>query len=210
MPYIFQSGTRHPGRYTLETSRPGGGPLAALANLRLMGIEGFQALLGHLVSTAETLREHLEAHASTTVLNHDNFGPVTLFRVYPDGVDTFSMPEREMHEAGENVYSELKNLIVWAKDNGGMGTFYRSRHELIFAYKNGTAPHVNSFELGQHGRYRTNVWQYPGVNSVDPRRRQELEMHPTTKPTALVADAMRDCSRRKHRITVTTTSARKK
>ena len=66
----------------------------------------------------------------------------------------------EMLRAGETVYSELKNLIIWVKDNGGMGTFYRSRHELIFAFKNGSAPHINSFELGQHGRYRTNVWQY--------------------------------------------------
>ena len=63
----------------------------------------------------------------------------------------------EVLQAGEAVYSELKNLVVWAKDNGGMGTFYRSRHELVFAFKNGTAPHINSFELGQHGRYRTNV-----------------------------------------------------
>ena len=98
VPYIFQSGTRHPGKYTLETSRSGAGPLAALANLRLLGVEGFQALLGHLVSTAETLREHLEAHASTAVLNSANFGPVTLFRVYPDGVDTFTMPDREQHD----------------------------------------------------------------------------------------------------------------
>jgi glutamate/tyrosine decarboxylase-like PLP-dependent enzyme len=94
-PYIFQSGTRHPGRYTLETTRAGGGPLAALANLRLFGRTGLQALLGHLVTMAEELREHLEGHASTTVLNGSNFGPVTLFRVYPDGVDTFSMPQQE-------------------------------------------------------------------------------------------------------------------
>ena len=72
----------------------------------------------------------------------------------------------EMLAAGEDVYAELKNLIVWAKDNGGMGTFYRSRHELIFAFKNGSAPHINSFELGQHGRYRTNVWTYRGVNTL--------------------------------------------
>jgi hypothetical protein len=71
----------------------------------------------------------------------------------------------EVRDAGSRVYSELKNLIVWVKDNGGMGSFYRSRHELIFAFKNGTAPHVNSFELGQHGRYRTNVWTYKGMNS---------------------------------------------
>ena len=63
----------------------------------------------------------------------------------------------EMIAAGEAIYTELKNLIVWAKDNGGMGTFYRSRHEMIFAFKKGTAPHIDSFELGQHGRYRTDL-----------------------------------------------------
>ena len=94
-PYIFQSGERHPGRFTLETTRPGNGILAALANLRLFGRQGLQALLGHVVTMAEELREHLEGHVSTTVLNGDNFGPVTLFRVYPDGVDTFSMPQQE-------------------------------------------------------------------------------------------------------------------
>ncbi|MFZ1663183.1 MAG: site-specific DNA-methyltransferase, partial [Paracoccaceae bacterium] len=73
---------------------------------------------------------------------------------------------REMLAAGHAVYAELKNLIVWAKDNGGMGTFYRSRHELVFAFKKGTAAHINSFELGQHGRYRTNVWNYRGVNTM--------------------------------------------
>ena len=73
---------------------------------------------------------------------------------------------REVLGAGAAVYDALKNLIVWVKDNGGMGTFYRSRHELIFAFKKGSAAHVNSFELGQHGRYRTNVWQYRGVNTM--------------------------------------------
>jgi glutamate/tyrosine decarboxylase-like PLP-dependent enzyme len=94
-PYIFQSGTRHPGKYTLETTRAGSGPLAAIANLRLFGTRGLQALLGHLVTMAEGLRDHLEGHAATTVMNGDNFGPVTLFRVYPDGVDTFSVPAQE-------------------------------------------------------------------------------------------------------------------
>lgn len=102
----------------------------------------------------------------------------------------------EMLQAGEGVYSELKNLIVWAKDNGGMGTFYRSRHELIFAFKNGTAPHINSFELGQHGRYRTNVWQYKGVNTLKSGRMEELALHPTVKPVQMVADAIKDVSRR--------------
>jgi len=94
-PYIFQSGVRHPGKYTLETTRAGGGPLAAVANLRLFGKRGLQALLGHLVTMAEELRDQLEGHAATTVMNGSNFGPVTLFRVYPEGVDTFSMPTQE-------------------------------------------------------------------------------------------------------------------
>ncbi len=102
----------------------------------------------------------------------------------------------EILEAGEAVYTELKNLIVWAKDNGGMGTFYRSRHELIFAFKNGTAPHINAFELGQHGRYRTNVWQYRGVNTLKAGRMEELTLHPTVKPVAMIADAIKDVSKR--------------
>jgi L-2,4-diaminobutyrate decarboxylase len=99
-PYIFQSGERHPGKFTLETTRPGNGILAALANLRLFGRQGLQALLGHVVSMAEELREQLEGHVSTTVLNGENFGPVTLFRVYPEGVDTFAMPQQERTDPG--------------------------------------------------------------------------------------------------------------
>ncbi len=102
----------------------------------------------------------------------------------------------EMLEAGEAAYAELKNLIVWAKDNGGMGSFYRSRHELIFAFKVGTAPHTNSFELGQHGRYRTNVWEYRGVNTLKAGRMDELAMHPTVKPVQMIADAIKDVSAR--------------
>ena len=103
---------------------------------------------------------------------------------------------QEMLAAGGDVYSELKNLIVWVKDNGGMGTFYRSRHEMIFAFKNGTAAHINSFELGQHGRYRTNVWQYRGVNTLKAGRMDELALHPTVKPVQLIADAIKDVSQR--------------
>jgi len=102
----------------------------------------------------------------------------------------------EIIAAGEAVYSELKNMIVWVKDNGGMGTFYRSRHELIFAFKHGTAPHTNNFELGQNGRYRTNVWEYRGVNTRKVGRLDELAMHPTVKPVAMIADAIRDVSGR--------------
>jgi hypothetical protein len=102
----------------------------------------------------------------------------------------------EILQAGSEAYSELKNLCVWVKDNGGMGTFYRSRHELIFAFKSGDAPHINSFELGQHGRYRTNVWQYRGMNSLSATRHQELGLHPTVKPVTLIADAIKDVSNR--------------
>lgn len=102
----------------------------------------------------------------------------------------------EMLAAGHAVYDALKNLIVWAKDNGGMGTFYRSRHELIFAFKKGAEPHVNTFELGQHGRYRTNVWQYRGVNTMRAGRMEELALHPTVKPVQMIADAIRDVSGR--------------
>jgi DNA modification methylase len=103
---------------------------------------------------------------------------------------------QEVQTAGASVYSELKNLIVWVKDNGGMGSFYRSRHELIFAFKVGAAPHVNTFELGQHGRYRTNVWQYRGVNTRKCDRMAELALHPTVKPAQMIVDAIRDVSGR--------------
>jgi len=99
----------------------------------------------------------------------------------------------ELTEAGQ-IYTELKNLIVWVKDNGGMGTFYRSKHELIFVYKNGKGKHTNNFELGQTGRYRTNVWEYAGMNSFKNQERELLEDHPTVKPVKLVADAILDCS----------------
>jgi DNA modification methylase len=102
----------------------------------------------------------------------------------------------EVLAASDGVYTELKNLIVWVKDNGGMGTFYRSRHELIFAFKQGMAAHHNNFELGQHGRYRTNVWQYRGVNTLRTGRMDELALHPTVKPVQMIADAIKDVSAR--------------
>ena len=102
----------------------------------------------------------------------------------------------ELLSAGNSVFTELKNLVVWNKTNGGMGTFYRSKHELIFVFKQGTAEHTNSFGLGETGRYRTNVWDYAGISSIGTNRSEELAMHPTVKPVALIADAIRDCSRR--------------
>ena len=104
----------------------------------------------------------------------------------------------EILSAGEEVYTELLNLCVWAKSNGGMGSFYRSAHELVFLFKNGTGSHRNNIQLGKFGRYRTNVWNYPGANSFS-RSDSEgnlLALHPTPKPVALIVDAIKDCTAR--------------
>ena len=115
------------------------------------------------------------------------------------GIAFVCMDWRHFYEllvAGRMAKLALKNLCVWAKTNAGMGSFYRSQHELVAVFKIGHGPHINSFELGQHGRRRTNVWTYPGVNSFGAGRDEALAMHPTVKPVALVADAIRDCSKR--------------
>jgi DNA modification methylase len=101
--------------------------------------------------------------------------------------------------AGQQSYRELKNICVWVKSNAGMGSFYRSQHELIVVFKNGTAAHRNNIELGRHGRNRSNIWPYPAANTFG-RAGEEgnlLAMHPTTKPVAMIADAILDCSARR-------------
>jgi DNA modification methylase len=103
----------------------------------------------------------------------------------------------EILSAGLGIYTELLNLCVWAKNNGGMGSFYRSAHELIFLFKNGAGSHRNNVQLGKFGRNRTNVWNYPGANSFS--RADEgnlLALHPTPKPVALITDAIKDCTAR--------------
>lgn len=118
----------------------------------------------------------------------------------PGAIAFYCMDWRHMAEmlsASKEVDLELKNLCVWVKDNGGMGSLYRSRHELVFVFKNSDRPHINNVELGKHGRYRTNVWEYPGVNTMKKNRMEELAMHPTVKPINLVADAIKDCSKRR-------------
>ena len=101
----------------------------------------------------------------------------------------------EMVEATAQ-YNEMKNLICWNKHSAGLGTFYRSKHELIWAMKKGTARHINNFGLGDKGRHRTNVWDYPGLAGFTTSRADELAMHPTVKPVAMIADALKDCSRK--------------
>ena len=103
---------------------------------------------------------------------------------------------RELLAAGADAYSEQLNLCTWVKTNGGMGSLYRSQYELIAVFKSGTAKHVNNVELGRHGRNRTNVWNYAGMNSFHNGRDEAIQLHPTVKPTALVADAILDCSTR--------------
>jgi DNA modification methylase len=104
----------------------------------------------------------------------------------------------ELLAAGRDVYGELKNLVVWVKDNAGMGALYRSQHELVFVFKRGRQGHRNNVQLGQFGRNRSNIWRYPGARSFA-RRGEEgnlLALHPTVKPVAMVADAILDCSAR--------------
>jgi DNA modification methylase len=106
----------------------------------------------------------------------------------------------ELLAAGREADADLQNLCVWVKDNGGMGSLYRSQHELVFVFKTGSGPHRNNVQLGRFGRNRSNVWRYPGVNSFS-RKTEEgnllvLALHPTVKPVALVADAILDCTAR--------------
>lgn len=105
--------------------------------------------------------------------------------------------QAEILAAGSKAYSELKNTCVWTKTTGGMGSLYRSAHEFVYIYKSGTAPHINNVSLGSYGRNRTNVWRYPGANSFGKGRKQALDMHPTVKPVAMIADAILDTSNRK-------------
>jgi DNA modification methylase len=105
----------------------------------------------------------------------------------------------ELQAARDAVYTETKNVCVWAKDNAGMGSLYRSQHELVFVFKAGHVPHRNNVELGRHGRHRSNLWSYPGANSFEGRSEEGgplLALHPTVKPVPMVADAMLDCTAR--------------
>src|SRR6516165_10107491 len=102
----------------------------------------------------------------------------------------------ELIEVGDMVYSEMLNLAVWVKSNAGQGSFYRSQHELVGIFRVGEETHLNNVELGRHGRSRSNVWRYAGINTFRAGRLDELNSHPTVKPVALVADAVRDCTRR--------------
>ena len=98
----------------------------------------------------------------------------------------------EILQAGEATYDRLINVCCWVKSNGGMGSLYRSRHEMVYVFKKGTAPHINNVELGKHGRYRTNVWEYAGYNAFGRDRDESLGWHPTVKPVPMLMDAILD------------------
>jgi DNA modification methylase len=102
----------------------------------------------------------------------------------------------ELIEASRAIYGDMLNLAVWIKSNAGQGSFLRSQHELIGIFRVGEGKHLNNIELGRHGRSRSNVWHYAGVNTFRAGRMDELAAHPTVKPLAMVVDALKDCTRR--------------
>ncbi len=157
---------------------------------------------GHAVA-AGSHREFAMASGEMSEADFRSFLTDTLgaaVRVSRDGAVHFiCMDWRHMDSVssvGTSLYGERLNLCVWNKSNAGMGSLYRSKHELVFIYRVGAAPHLNMVELGTHGRNRTNVWDYASVNSMRGSRREDLTLHPTVKPTAMVADAIQDVTRR--------------
>ena len=121
--------------------------------------------------------------------------PVDRWR-HPFCLHGLAAPSARCWPPATSVYSELMNLCVWNKSNAGMGSLYRSKHELIFVFKVGKGPHINNVALGRYGRHRTNVWDYVSQNALNGTPKSKLALHPTVKPVAMIADAIRDCSNR--------------
>lgn len=157
---------------------------------------------GHVRSAGTTHREFVAASGEMSEQQFTEFLGRFLERVREvaeDGAIVYVFMDHahslELQAAAYPLFGKQKALCIWAKDAAGMGSFYRSQHELVFVFKNGTARHINNFNLGEKGRYRTNVWRYPGANTGYDRR-DALKMHPTVKPVAMFVDAMLDCSHR--------------
>jgi DNA modification methylase len=149
------------------------------------------AIVGHVRNSGTAHREFVEASGEMS--------EEQVKRVTEDGAIIYVFMDHahslELQAAAYPFFGKQKNLCVWVKDSAGMGSFYRSQHELIYIFKNGTAPHINNFNLGEKGRYRTNVWTHPGANTA-PNRREALDIHPTVKPCSMFVDTMLDCSHR--------------
>lgn len=157
---------------------------------------------GH-ANAAGRHREFAMASGEMSTLEFRSFLTETLgsaAKVSRDGAVHFVCMDwrhlQDLTETAGEVYGDLLNLCIWNKSNAGMGSLYRSKHELVFVYRVGSALHFNAVELGKHGRNRTNVWDYASVNSMAGSRREDLALHPTVKPVALVADAIQDVTRR--------------
>ncbi len=158
---------------------------------------------GHITKRKSGAREFVMAAGEMSQSRFVEFLSETLgaaaSHAMPGSIHYVFMDWRHMSEvmaAGLAVVGPLKNLIVWAKPNAGMGAFYRSQHELCFVFKKGDAPHINNFGLGGEGRYRTNVWRYPGASGFHADRASEAELHVTPKPVGMIADAIQDVSLR--------------
>lgn len=158
---------------------------------------------GH-VRSGEKYREFAMASGEMSQSEFSKFlkGVFTLLAEYsiPGSLHYAFMDWRHMGEilsAGMSAYTALKNVCVWNKLSGGMGSLYRSQHELVFVFKNGNSPHTNNIELGVHGRYRTNVWDYPGIFIKNKVNKANINLHPTVKPVGLLADILLDASPRK-------------
>ncbi|MAZ03392.1 MAG: DNA methylase N-4 [Sneathiella sp.] len=156
---------------------------------------------GH-ANTSDRHREFAMASGEMSEAEFRTFLKETLgacAAVYRDGAVHFvCMDWRHMEDVttvAHDIYGAFLNLCIWNKSNAGMGSLYRSKHELIFVYRVGEAAHLNMVELGKHGRNRTNVWDYASVNSFRGSRREDLALHPTVKPTGMVADAIKDVTR---------------
>ena len=156
---------------------------------------------GHVTKRDADRREFAMGVGEMTVAEFTAFLATTLgqaaIRAVDGAIAYVFMDWRHMSEAleaGQQAVGELKNLVVWAKPNAGMGAFYRSQHELVFVFKKGRAQHVNNFGLGEHGRYRTNVWSYPGASGFHANRDDDLALHVTPKPVAMIAEALLDVS----------------
>lgn len=176
----------------------------ALADLGVQDVPFNVRIQGHVGGRGRIKRrEFVCASGEMTPAQYEHFLKDTLSlcaRHTADGAITFVFIDwrhlAELLAAGSVAFDGLKQLIVWDKTNAGQGSFYRSQHELVLAFKHGRGAHINNFGLGQSGRTRSNVWRYPGANTFRAGRMEELQMHPTVKPVAMIADAMRDCSRR--------------
>jgi len=164
-------------------------------NVRVQGHVGGSGAIKHgefVMASGEMSEEEYEAFLVGFIRN--------LVRYSEDGsVHYLFIDWRHLHvleAVCHRYYGRQLNLCIWAKSNGGMGSFYRSQHELVLVFKKGDAPHINNVQLGKYGRNRSNVWAYDGCNSLSPDRRADLKLHPTVKPVAMIADAIRDSSKR--------------